>query len=96
MKQQTYQRIIVMSQDKLTRLAKRYRGLSRVTSAINDLPIYGVYWGNFPDLVKTLEDAKDEVKEAIRETKNDLASIEQKEPLDVDTMSALADDDNRV
>ena len=29
--------------NKIERLNKRYRGLARVTSAINDLYIYGIY-----------------------------------------------------
>ena len=39
---------------KIERLNKRYRGLARVTSAINDLYIYGIYESNFPKLMETL------------------------------------------
>ena len=39
---------------KLLRLEKRHKGLSRVTAAINDLYIYGVYEINFPSLMEKL------------------------------------------
>ena len=55
--------------DKVTRLKKRYQGLARVTAAINDLYIYGVYPSNYPNLTTVLEQAKDHVKAIIKETK---------------------------
>jgi len=49
-----------MSNDqKLLRLEKRHKGLARVTAAINDLYIYGVYESNYPALMDTLNEAKD-------------------------------------
>ena len=65
--------------NKLTRLRRRYSGLSRVTTAINDLYIYGVYPGNFPKLVEKLEEAKDDVKSVIAETKEEIEKLEGKE-----------------
>ena len=53
---------------KVQRLKKRYQGLSRVTAAINDLYIYGVYPSNYPNLTTVLEQAKDHVKAEIKET----------------------------
>ena len=53
---------------KLLRLEKRHKGLSRVTAAINDLYIYGVYESNFPALMTILNDAKDACKEELRDT----------------------------
>ena len=53
---------------KLLRLEKRHKGLSRVTAAINDLYIYGVYESNFPALMATLNEAKDACKEELRDT----------------------------
>ena len=47
---------------KVARLKKRYQGLARVTAAINDLYIYGVYPSNYPNLTTVLEQAKDHVK----------------------------------
>ena len=53
---------------KILRLEKRHKGLSRVTAAINDLYIYGVYESNFPSLMEKLNDAKDSCKEELRDT----------------------------
>lgn len=64
---------------KLTRLRRRYTGLSRVTTAINDLYIYGIYPGNFPNLVEELEKAKDLCKNVIAETKEEIEKLEGKE-----------------
>ena len=53
---------------KILRLEKRHKGLSRVTASINDLYIYGVYESNFPDLMEKLNEAKDACKEELRDT----------------------------
>ena len=55
-------------EQKIMRLEKRHKGLSRVTAAINDLYIYGVYESNFPDLMEKLNEAKDACKEELRDT----------------------------
>ena len=39
---------MITPDNEVTRLEKRQRGLQRVTSAINDLNIYGIYPQNFP------------------------------------------------
>lgn len=57
---------------KVERLNKRYRGLARVTSAINDLYIYGIYESNFPKLMEKLNAAKDAVKDEIKATKGEI------------------------
>ena len=62
--------------NKTQRLKRRYQGLSRVAAAINDLYIYGVYPSNFPNLTTVLEQAKDHCKESIKETKKEIALIE--------------------
>lgn len=62
--------------NKAQRLKRRYQGLSRVAAAINDLYIYGVYPSNFPNLTVVLEQAKDHCKEIIKETKKEIAFIE--------------------
>ena len=59
---------------KILRLEKRHKGLSRVTAAINDLYIYGVYESNFPDLMEKLNEAKDAVKEELRDTHVEIVS----------------------
>ena len=61
---------------KIQRLKRRYQGLSRVAAAINDLYIYGVYPSNFPNLTTVLEQAKDHCKQIIKETKQEIAFIE--------------------
>jgi hypothetical protein len=61
---------------KVQRLKRRYQGLSRVAAAINDLYIYGVYPSNFPNLTTVLEQAKDHCKQIIKETKAEIAFME--------------------
>ena len=58
---------------KLARIGKRYKGLSRVCAAIDDLYMYGVTPGGFPNLMEVLESAKDHVKEQIRDCKYEIA-----------------------
>ena len=58
---------------KLARIGKRYKGLSRVAASINDLYIYGITSQNFPHLMEVLENAKDHVKEQIRDCKYEIA-----------------------
>ena len=50
--------------------------MSRVAAAINDFIYYGVYPSNFPNLTVVLEQAKDHCKEIIKETKAEIAFIE--------------------
>ena len=57
---------------KVERLNKRYRGLARVTTSINDLYIYGIYESNFPKLMEILNKAKDACKDQIKETKHEI------------------------
>ncbi len=59
---------------KILRLEKRHKGLSRVTAAINDLYIYGVYESNYPALMQILNDAKDACKEELRDTHIEIVS----------------------
>ena len=61
---------------RLARMRKRLQGLQRVAAAINDLYIYGVYPSNFPNLTVVLEQAKDHCKEIIKETKSEIAFME--------------------
>ena len=59
---------------KILRLEKRHKGLSRVTAAINDLYIYGVYESNYPALMTILNEAKDACKEELRDTHVEIVS----------------------
>ena len=61
---------------KVQRLKRRYQGLSRVAASINDLYIYGVYPSNYQNLTLVLEQAKDHCKQLIKETKTEIAFIE--------------------
>lgn len=86
------------------RLKRRYQGLARVTAAINDLYIYGVYPSNFPNLNAVLEQAKDHCKQIIKETKAEIAFIENPNGMydlvmdevlaDADTETARKKDEN--
>ena len=65
-----------MSNDgKLLRLEKRHKGLARVTAAVNDLYIYGVYESNYPALMEILNTAKDACKEELRDTHIEIVSV---------------------
>ena len=66
---------------KIQRLKRRYQGLARVAAAINDLSIYGVFTSNYPNLTIVLEQAKDHCKEIIKETKKEIAMIEDPQSL---------------
>ena len=50
-----------------------------MTSAINDLSIYGIFYGNYPELVKVLEHAKDHVKAELKQSKERLELISASE-----------------
>ena len=64
-----------MSDQKLLRLEKRHKGLARVTAAINDLYIYGVYESNYPALMDTLNEAKDACKDELRDNHVEIVAI---------------------
>jgi hypothetical protein len=59
----------------ILRIEKRVKGLNRVTAAINDLSIYGIFYGNYPELVKVLEHAKDHVKAELKLSKERLETL---------------------
>ena len=69
----------IKTDSEILRIEKRIRGLNRVTSAINDLSIYGIFYGNYPELVKVLEHAKDHVKVELKESKERLSIISNPE-----------------
>ncbi|BAQ86150.1 hypothetical protein [uncultured Mediterranean phage uvMED] len=64
-----------MSDQKLLRLEKRHKGLARVTAAINDLYIYGVYESNYPALMDILNEAKDACKDELRDTHVEIVAL---------------------
>ena len=77
---------------KVQRLKRRYQGLSRVAAAINDLYIYGVYPSNFPNLTVVLEQAKDHCKDLIKETKAEIAFIENPNGMNDLVMNEVLED----
>ena len=52
-----------------------------MTTAINDLSIYGIFYGNFPELVKVLEHAKDHAKAELKKSKDLLENLSKEEEL---------------
>ena len=72
----------IKTDSEILRIQKRIRGLNRVTSAINDLSIYGIFYGNYPELVKVLEHAKDHVKEELKSSKERLETVSTNDPVD--------------
>ena len=66
---------MIQADSEILRIEKRIRGLNRITSAINDLSIYGIFYGNYPELVKVLEHAKDHVKEELKLSKERLEIV---------------------
>ena len=78
------------------RIEKRIRGLNRVTSAINDLSIYGIFYGNFPELVKVLEHAKDHAKAELKKSKDLLENLSKEDELMPDNKVTEAYLDKRI
>ena len=66
---------MIQADSEILRIEKRIKGLNRVTAAINDLSIYGIFYGNYPELVKVLEHAKDHVKEELKLSKERLETL---------------------
>ena len=65
----------IVTDNEVTRLEKRQRGLQRVASAINDLTIYGIFSTNFPKLVGALEHSKDHIKVELQATKKRIIEL---------------------
>ena len=65
----------ILPDNEVTRLEKRQKGLQRVTSAINDLNIYGIYPQNFPKLINVAEHCKDHFKAEIKATKKRIIEL---------------------
>ena len=66
---------MIQPDSEVLRIEKRIKGLNRVTAAINDLSIYGIFYGNYPELVKVLEHAKDHVKAELKVSKERLETL---------------------
>ena len=66
---------MITTDSEILRIEKRIKGLNRVTAAINALSIYGIFYGNYPELVKVLEHAKDHVKAELKASKDRLETL---------------------
>ena len=86
----------IKTDSEILRIEKRIRGLNRVTSAINDLSIYGIFYGNFPELVKVLEHAKDHAKAELKKSKDLLENLSKEEELIPDNEVVEAYLDKRI
>ena len=73
---------MIQPDSEVLRIEKRIKGLNRVTAAINDLSIYGIFYGNYPELVKVLEHAKDHVKAELKASKERLETISTAKAID--------------
>jgi len=73
---------MIQPDSEVLRIEKRIKGLNRVTAAINDLSIYGIFYGNYPELVKVLEHAKDHVKAELKLSKERLETISTAKAID--------------
>ena len=65
----------ITTDSEILRIEKRIRGLNTVAASINNLSIYGIFYGNYPELVKVLEHAKDHVKEELKLSKERLENL---------------------
>ena len=65
----------IKTDSEILRIEKRIRGLNTVAASINNLSIYGIFYGNYPELVKVLEHAKDHVKEELKLSKERLENL---------------------
>jgi hypothetical protein len=65
----------IKTDSEILRIEKRIRGLNTVAASINNLSIYGIFYGNYPELVKVLEHAKDHVKAELKLSKERLEDL---------------------
>ena len=73
---------MITTDSEILRIEKRIRGLNTVAASINNLSIYGIFYGNYPELVKVLEHAKDHVKEELKSSKERLETISTAKAVD--------------
>ena len=73
---------MITPDSEILRIEKRIRGLNTVAASINNLSIYGIFYGNYPELVKVLEHAKDHVKEELKSSKERLETVSTAKAVD--------------
>ena len=82
--------------NKATRLQKRLKGLGRAITGLDELYLYGVYPQNYPNLSVVIEECKDHLKRAAKDTKFEITQIEEPNSkydlTEKDTLEVIADD----
>ena len=73
---------MITPDSEILRIEKRIRGLNTVAASINNLSIYGIFYGNYTELVKVLEHAKDHVKEELKSSKERLETVSTAKAVD--------------
>lgn len=62
---------------KVARLQKRLKGLGRAIAGLDELYLYGVYPQNYPNLSLVVEECKDHLKKTAKDTKIEIAEMEE-------------------
>ena len=82
--------------NKATRLQKRLKGLGRAITGLDELYLYGVYPQNYPNLSVVIEECKEHLKRAAKDTKFEITQIEEPNSkydlTEKDTLEVIADD----
>lgn len=82
--------------NKITRLQKRLKGLGRAIAGLDELYLYGVYPQNYPNLSLVVEQCKDHLKQAAKDTKLEMTELEEPHTkydiTDKDTLEVITDD----
>jgi hypothetical protein len=83
--------------NKITRLQKRLKGLGRAITGLDELYLYGVYPQNYPNLSLVIEEAKDHLKQAAKDTKVEITELEEPHTkydlTEKDTLEVIQDHD---
>tara|TARA_E500000318_G_scaffold107180_1_gene116138 strand:- start:64 stop:333 length:270 start_codon:yes stop_codon:yes gene_type:complete len=83
--------------NKSTRLQKRLKGLGRAIAGLDELYLYGVYPQNYPHLSIVVEECKDHLKRAAKDTKFEITELEEPNAkydlTDKDTLEVIQDHD---
>ena len=82
---------------KSTRLQKRLKGLGRAIAGLDELYLYGVYPQNYPNLSIVVEECKDHLKKAAKDTKIEITELEEPNTkydiTEKDTLEVIEDDE---
>lgn len=82
--------------NRTTRLQKRLKGLGRAIAGLDELYLYGVYPQNYPNLSLVVEQCKDHLKQAAKDTKFEITELEEPNTkydiTEKDVLEVIADD----